>query len=302
MPTATHQRRYLIGQEALRNIFKARGIVTAKELASRTKLSYGVAYRAMNGAFSPNTRSILAKVLGIPEKEMGTPSLSDRGTKSITPQTSQESGNAEQDVGSRAVEDSLTEGQKQLLLEALFKTRKASGFTKDEAAAVLDHVEDITKRFNDIQMEKEAVSEVLAGKRFLDVVEGKVVILAPSEPGLGNSGTSFASPVPVKDLIERYILEGADKAKWKPYYVSEKRNVLGIWIKALGLRGVTDITLVGFNRAVREMHKDGKSNGTIEKYAHALEAFCDWLRQRGDMPANPIEGMAAGSKIKKLFK
>lgn len=296
MPTAT--KRALV---TVRSIFEARGIKNAVDLSKKTKLSYGVANGAMNGSFSPATRKVIAATLGIPEQELGTPILSDRpGTKQAVPTNGPEQDSGVRKSGTLDDSQTLTDNQKDLLLEALFKSRRASGFTKEEVTLVFAHVEDVNKRFLGVQEERQAVLDALKGERLVNIENGRVTFSIPAPSGAKHTGMALATPL--KDLAERYLIEGADKAQWQQYYVNEKRNAIRFWVETLALSAPLDLTLAKFERAVRKLHVEGKTIGTISKYAHAMVAFYDWLAERGIISANPIKGMAAASRIEALEK
>jgi hypothetical protein len=297
MPTAIATRRQK-ASVAL-SIFKARGIKNAKDLGNRTGLSYWVSLGAMKGEFSPATRDKIATVLGIPAQELGSPTLGEKpGHAAKNAKTAKVD---HYQSASNDNQSTLTDSQKDLVLESLFKSRKASGFTRSEAEQVISHFEEANSRFQAIQAEQAAIQEVFKGKRLVNIESGKVVFSkSPENPGTPVAGPSTDNAI--HPLIDKYLDEGKKVSGWKAYYISEKRNGVRYWVKKLGLSSVSDLTLAKFDRAIRSLYADKKSQGTIDKYAQSLASFYEWLSKRGHLAINPIAGKAAGSYLATLRK
>lgn len=296
MPTAIATR----GQKAsvALNIFKARGIKSAKDLQTRTGLSYWVSLGAMKGEFSPSTGTKIAAVLGIPVQELGTPTL---GEKPGNVSKSAVSANRQASQIATVPTSTLTEAQKEQLLESLFKSRKASGFTRAEAEQVISHFEEANSRFQAIQAEQLAIQEVFKGKRLVNIEDGKVVFSENAEKsGIPVATTGGGNAI--HPLIEKYLDDGKKASGWKDYYIREKRNGVRYWVSKLSMASITDLSLAKYERAIRKLYSEKKSQGTVDKYSQALVSFYDWLTKRGHLAVNPVAGKAAASYLKTLRK
>jgi integrase len=80
---------------------------------------------------------------------------------------------------------------------------------------------------------------------------------------------------------------------WNWMHYRKCKLYMSYWRETLKLTRMTDLAncLARVERALRALHSAKKSGKTINSYASALSAFCNWAARRKYLAANPIKDL-----------
>jgi len=318
---------------ALRQIMKERG-TNQVGLAKSTGLSTWTINAACKGLMSKATIDAIAEKFQIDPKQLGEPTLGNKPTGKIPPPLPSKkllSTSAAQpakleepkqeeippapepktDVFQSIlsiVAAEITPEEGDALAAALFKTRKYKGFTESEFAMVESWAEKIKADYD-------SLGRVLNGKANIDIQNGNVKIVEETPPPLKSVMAALASPGngaasnPAPDssnklmeLIEAHLAWGRSQHAWQDYYIDEKRNSMKYWIKSIGLKSISDISLTKFDQVIKDQFKAGKSRQTVEKYAKHLAAFYSWAADKAFISADILAGKSSAGNLRGLAK
>lgn len=81
---------------------------------------------------------------------------------------------------------------------------------------------------------------------------------------------------------------------WGKTHARNRRTHLAWWQGQLGFESLGDVKgcLPRVERALRQLQRVGRAGKTLNNYAEALAALCDWCKQRGYLDHDPLEGFA----------
>jgi len=105
---------------------------------------------------------------------------------------------------------------------------------------------------------------------------------------------------PVDEAVEEYLEWGKAQGgrggrPWGKTHARMRETHLKWWQEHLGLEILEDLygLLPRVEKGLRGLQRQGRAGKTIANYAEAIGAFCDWSKQRGYLPEDPLEGLAA---------
>ena len=106
-------------------------------------------------------------------------------------------------------------------------------------------------------------------------------------------------PHSFREIANEYLAWGEAQGgrggrPWSERHAHNRRTHLRYWEERLGLHTLHDLhgVLPRVEKALRGLKSDGKSGSTLQRYAEALCAFCDWCKQRRYLDHHPLEGLA----------
>ncbi|HDX8364713.1 TPA: integrase, partial [Aeromonas veronii] len=110
----------------------------------------------------------------------------------------------------------------------------------------------------------------------------------PAPQSVPAASSAIASPV-LSELSERYLKEKA--LSWAPKELSNQKNYIGYFIKALGDRSPTAYSKADVVKFKDELLNSGKSPTTINKYLQKLSLLFVWLGNHHEGIVNHFAGL-----------
>jgi hypothetical protein len=100
------------------------------------------------------------------------------------------------------------------------------------------------------------------------------------------------------DVLKEYLAWGESQGgrggrPWGEHHARLRRARLTWWGEQLGLSILADLegVLPRVEKALRNLQDEGRAGKTLQNYAEAIGAFCDWCVQRGYLNSDPLKGM-----------
>lgn len=108
------------------------------------------------------------------------------------------------------------------------------------------------------------------------------------------AGIPQISTKPIWELVEEYMLvrgqKGKDGRPWCAQHAIDTERKLKFWVDVLGLKTLSDLSLVKVEKALAGMPLSGN---TRNRYFFFLAAFVNWCVRVRYMPYNPLQGFQA---------
>jgi len=102
------------------------------------------------------------------------------------------------------------------------------------------------------------------------------------------------------DVVQEYLAWGQAQGgrggkAWSNIHAAKRQRHLTWWQERLLLQSLSDLDgcLPAVEAALRNLHSDGRTGKTVQNYAEALAAFCDWCVERGYLDDDPLKRLKA---------
>ena len=102
------------------------------------------------------------------------------------------------------------------------------------------------------------------------------------------------------DVLKEYLAWGESQGgrggrPWGEHHARQRRARLMWWGERLGFSILADLEgmLPRAEKALRGLQEAGRAGKTLQNYAEAIGAFCNWCEQRGYLNTDPLKGMAS---------
>ena len=105
-------------------------------------------------------------------------------------------------------------------------------------------------------------------------------------------------PAPV--AVVAYLAELAEQRRQSPHTVSNYRRDLGKLLRLAGDIPLAGLTIHHVRRFVAMLHGQGLGGRSLARLLSAWRGFFAWLGERGEVGANPCEGVKAPKSPKRL--
>ena len=103
-------------------------------------------------------------------------------------------------------------------------------------------------------------------------------------------------PRPCCEVVDEYLAWGRAQGgrggrPWGATHQRMRKTHLAWWRERLGCELLSDLdgALGDVERALRELEAAGKSGKTLQNYAEAISAFCDWAVERQYLDKDPLD-------------
>jgi lambda repressor-like predicted transcriptional regulator len=289
---------------------------TIEKAANKTGLSSFTVSGAKKGEMSPETRTALARALSVPPNSLGPiTKLSKIGSKPTVRRSSPRIVGKPNVNGRRIlcdeqhgswerpaeIDQTLSPRDEEILLMALFRSRKAKGFNTAEAEAVKNWA-------SKVRRDSSVLNSVLQGKVSIDVSGQGIKILGQPQSGCSQQELRpFVCSSAITESSQRNIpdfssmlnmyLEWGRKQGWKSYYLKEKKcSIKLISREMMALPGSMSAG-EKFQRVIKQMRR-GRAFGTIKKVGSTFCAFFAWAKEHGLIVSNPFEGLGTASALR----
>ncbi len=113
--------------------------------------------------------------------------------------------------------------------------------------------------------------------------------------------TTAASPRPA-ELVETYLAELAQQRRLSPHTVAAYRGDLALLEQMVGATPLLELHVADVRRALARLHGQGAAPASLARALSAWRRFFDWLGERGQVTVNPVTGVRAPRRAKRLPK
>ena len=102
------------------------------------------------------------------------------------------------------------------------------------------------------------------------------------------------------DVVQEYLAWGQAQGgrggkAWSNTHAAKRQRHLTWWQERLLLQSLSDLDgcLPAVEAALRDLHTGDRTGKTVQNYAEALAAFCDWCVERGYLDDDPLKRLKA---------
>lgn len=100
--------------------------------------------------------------------------------------------------------------------------------------------------------------------------------------------------------VDAYLAFLAEQRRQSPHTITNYRRDLGKLLAAAGECPLASLTVHQVRRFVAQLHGGGLGGRSLARTLSAWRGFFTWLGRRGDMPANPCDGIRPPKSPKRL--